>query len=163
MVHNVAPTPDYAAPDRQMSRHQEKPSGERIQICIGPFEFAAYFEEEAAPRTCAAFGKLLPFKSRIIQARWSGGAGYIPLGDLDLGVPYENNTSHPAPGDILFCPGRLSQTEILIPYDGCMFSSHVGQLSGNHFLTIADARHQLAEFGRRVHWEGAQDVLFDRC
>jgi len=133
-----------------------------VRISVGTLEFTARFEEEAAPRTCSAFRKLLPFRSKIIHVRWSGGAGWIPLGDFKMGVAYENNTSHPAPGEILFYPGGLSQCEILFPYEGCSFSSHVGPLSGNHFLTVVAGADQLAEFGRRVLWEGAQDIFFDR-
>ncbi|MGH7412838.1 MAG: DUF3830 family protein, partial [Candidatus Rokuibacteriota bacterium] len=61
-----------------------------IQIRVGPLVFTARWEEAAAPRTCAAFRRLLPYRERIIQARWSGEAGWIPLGDLDLGVDAEN-------------------------------------------------------------------------
>jgi hypothetical protein len=43
-----------------------------------------------------------------------------------------------------------------------MFSSKVGQLSANHFLTIVKGVEQLPEMGRRVLWEGAQDIVFDR-
>jgi len=133
----------------------------QLHIGIGALKFSARLEEATAPKTCAAFRKLLPLKRQIIHVRWSGLAGWIPMGDLNLNVPYENNTSHPAPGDILFYPAGLSQTEILVPYGGCCFSSHVGQLSGNHFLTIVEGKEQLAEFGRRILWEGAAEILFE--
>src|SRR6266851_3604299 len=154
--------PMQSSKGAKRSKASDGSRADLVRIRIGALEFTARFEEEAAPRTCAAFRKVLPFKSKIIQARWSGGAGYIPLGDFDLGVPHENNTSHPAPGEILFYSRGLSQTEILVPYEGCDFSSHVGQLSGNHFLTVIEGRERLREFGRLVQWEGAQDVLFDR-
>jgi Protein of unknown function (DUF3830) len=137
------------------------PRSALVRIRIGTLEFAARFEDAAAPRTCAAFRTHLPFTSRVIQARWSGAAGWIPLGDLDLGVPHENETSRPEPGDILFHPHGPSETEILIPYGECVFSSRVGPLSGNHFLTVEVGRSQLAEFGRRVLWEGVQEVVFE--
>jgi hypothetical protein len=76
-----------------------------VGIRVGPLAFAARWEETRAPRTCAAFRRFLPYRQRIIQARWSGEAGWIPLGDFDLGVGAENTTSEPAPGALLFYPG----------------------------------------------------------
>jgi hypothetical protein len=118
-------------------------------------------EEADAPQTCAAFKKLLPFRNKLIHARWSGEACWIPLGDFTLEVGYENHTSFPAPGEILFYPGAFSETEILLPYGGARFASKVGQLAGNHFLTVVDGREHLREMGRRVLWEGAQDIMFE--
>jgi hypothetical protein len=42
-----------------------------------------------------------------------------------------------------------------------MFASIVGQLAGNHFLTVVEGREHLRELGRTVLWEGAQDVVFE--
>ncbi|HEX3703768.1 MAG TPA: DUF3830 family protein, partial [Vicinamibacterales bacterium] len=92
--------------------------------------------------------------------RWSGEACWIPLGSLDLGLPYENHTSYPAPGEILLYPGGLSETEILLPYGGVRFASKVGQLAGNHFLTIVEGMERLRPLGERVLWNGAQEIAF---
>ncbi len=132
-----------------------------IRISVGDLTFTARMEEAVAPQTCAAFKAILPFKSRLIQARWSGESAWIPLGDFKLGVGFENATSHPAPGEILFYPGGYSETEILFPYGATLFASKLGQLAGNHFLTIIEGGEQLNEVGRRVSWEGAQDVAFE--
>lgn len=133
-----------------------------IRIVVGKeLEFVATFEEARAPKTCAAFKRLLPYRQKIIQARWSGEAAWIPLGDFRLDVGFENHTSHPAPGEILFYPGGYSETEILFPYGRTMFASQLGQLAGNHFLTISEGWEQLPELGRLVLWEGAQDVRFE--
>ena len=131
-----------------------------IRISVGRIVFEARLEETAAPRTCAAFRGLLPYRQKIIQARWSGEACWIPLGSLDLGLGHENHTSYPAPGELLLYPGGISETEILFPYGSTRFASKVGQLAGNHFLTIVEERESLQEMGRLVLWEGAQDILF---
>jgi hypothetical protein len=135
----------------------------KLRITVSSqLEFSARLEQDRAPQTCAAFLASLPFRSKIIQTRWSGEAAWIPLGARDFGVPFENHTSHPAPGQILLYPGGISETEILFPYGSTMFSSKVGQLAANHFLTIVKGLEQLPELGRRVLWEGAQDIVFDR-
>jgi hypothetical protein len=125
--------------------------------------FTAKLEKEAAPQSCAAFLTLLPWTNKLIQARWSGESGWIPLGDFDLGLTFENHTSHPAPGEILLYPGGYSETEVLFPYGPSLFASKMGQLAGNHFLTIIEGNSQLKEVGRRIVWEGAQDILFERA
>lgn len=132
-----------------------------LRITAASFTFVARMEEEAAPATCAAFIRLLPFRNKIIHARWSGEAAWIPLGDFKLGVDYENHTSHPSRGDILFYPGGLSETEILFPYGSACFASKVGQLAGNHFLTIIEGQEQLPALGQLVLWHGAQDIVFE--
>jgi hypothetical protein len=134
-----------------------------LSIKAGPYEFRARMEEERAPETCAAFAKLLPFEQKVIHVRWSGESTWIPLGDFDLGVGYENHTSHPAPGQILVYPGGISETEILLPYGGCLFASIVGQLAGNHFLTVVEGNENLRALGERTLWHGAQDIVFDRA
>ena len=74
---------------------------------------------------------------------------------------YENHTSHPSRGDILFYPGGISETEILIAYGSTCFASKMGQLAGNHFMTIIDGGRNLVELGRIVLWQGAQDIVFE--
>ncbi|HET7037164.1 MAG TPA: DUF3830 family protein [Thermomicrobiaceae bacterium] len=134
---------------------------ERVAISVGAYRFVARFEEAAAPKTCAAFRGVLPFASRLIQARWSGEAGWIPLGDYQLGVGFENATSYPAPGQILFYPGGYSETEILFPYGPTCFASQLGQLAGNHFLTIVEGSEQLTELRRVLPYDGAQPIRFE--
>jgi hypothetical protein len=131
-----------------------------IQIVIGPFRFVGRLEAELAPVTCKIFTNLLPYKQKIIHARWSGEGCWIPLGCERFAIPLENHTSHPAPGQFIFYPGGISETEILLAYGGVSFSSKVGQLAGNHFLTLTKGLEMLPEMGRKVLWEGAQDVVF---
>ncbi|MBX3016159.1 MAG: DUF3830 family protein [Caldilineaceae bacterium] len=132
-----------------------------LRITAGPFVFIARLEAQAAPQTCAAFTKILPFRNKIIHARWSGEAAWIPLGDFKLDVGFENHTSHPSRGDILFYPGGYSETEILFPYGSACFASKMGQLAGNHFLTIREGQAQFPELGQMVLWQGAQDIVFE--
>ena len=134
----------------------------KLKISAGPFDFTAEMEENDASNTCAAFKKLLPFRNQVIHVRWSGEAIWIPLGDLKTGVEYEHHTSHPSRGDILLYPGGISETEILIAYGSTCFSSKMGQLAGNHFLTVVEGRENLTELGRLVLWEGAQDIIFEK-
>ncbi len=134
-----------------------------LRITAGAFEFRARWEREAAPNTCAAFERLLPFREKIIHVRWSGESAWIPLGDMSTGLEFENHTSHPAPGQILVYPGGISETEILLPYGGCLFASIVGQLAGNHFLTVVEGNENLRALGERTLWHGAQDIVFDRA
>ncbi len=132
-----------------------------IEIVAGGLRFAARLETERAPKSCERFRAMLPIKAKIIQARWSGEAGWIPFGDLDLDLGYENHTCYPAPGHLLLYPGGLSETEILFPYGSTVFASRAGQLAGNHFATIYEGNDQLEALGLRVLWEGAQDIAFD--
>jgi hypothetical protein len=132
-----------------------------VRITAGPFTFAARFEEEKAPRTVAAFRRLLPWQNRLIHVRWSGESCWIPLGELDLDLGFENHTSFPAPGEVLLYPGGFSETEVLFPYGGVRFASIVGQLAGNHFLTITEGRENLRELGVMTLYEGAKEIVFE--
>jgi hypothetical protein len=133
---------------------------QELRITAGTYEFRACLETERAPETCSWFLKHLPFVSRVIHARWSGEAVWVPLGDLEPGFPFENHTAHPSKGDILFYPGGISETEILIVYGSAAFASKMGSLAGNHFLTITDGADQLPDFGNAVLWNGAMDITF---
>jgi hypothetical protein len=128
-----------------------------LQIRVGDLHFTARWED-AAPRTREALRAWLPIHSRLIHCKWSGESTWVPFGDERPDVGFENHTSHPAPGDILIYTGEISECEILFPYGACSFSSRVGQLAGNHFATLTSGKEQLAEMGRRVLWEGAQEI-----
>ena len=132
-----------------------------LEIVSGDFRFAGRLEEERAPATVAAFRRLLPLESRIIHARWSGEACWIPFGDLDAGFGPEDPTCYPAPGQLLFYPGGMSETEILFPYGSAAFASKAGALAGNHFATVTEGLERLPDLGRKVLWEGAQPIRFE--
>ena len=120
-----------------------------LEITAGGFTFKARYEEDSAPKTVAAFKKhLLGLTSKIIHVRWSGQAGWIPFGDLDLGLEPENGTCYPHPGEIVIYPGGVSETELLIGY---------GYVN---FATIVEGNEHLAELGEKFLWEGAQEISF---
>jgi hypothetical protein len=133
----------------------------RLRITAGGRVFVARLEEQLAPKTCAAFLLLLPYRQKLIHARWSGEACWIPLGEFKLGVGPENAVTCPAPGQLLFYPGGISETEILLPYGKAAFACKDGALAGNPFLTITEGKEHLAALGRKVLWEGAQDIVFE--
>ena len=132
----------------------------RIRITAAGHSFIAETNPDA-PLTVAAFMKLLPYRQKLIHVRWSGEGVWVPLGEFQLGVGFENHTSHPSAGDILFYPGGYSETELLIAYGSCSFASKMGPLAGNHFLTLVEGRENLRALGTTVLWQGAQDVLFE--
>ena|SRR5438128_2251323 len=134
---------------------------DKLRITSGSYEFEARFETEAAPKTCAVFKRLLPYTNKVIHVRWSGEAVWIPLGDLDLGLQYENHTSFPAPGQMIVYPGGISETEILLAYGGVRFASKVGQLAGNHFITVTSSLDRLEELCKAVLWEGAKTIRIE--
>lgn len=131
-----------------------------IHVKAGPFSFRGELHTELAPITCAEFQKLLPYTQKLIQARWSGESGWVPLGTFELKTGLENQLSHPLPGQILFYPSGISETEILFPYGQTAFACKAGPLKGNHFLTLTQGLEQLPELGRLLLWKGSQDVVF---
>lgn len=133
----------------------------KLKITAGPFVFDAVLETEKAPQTCKAFIERLPFEGQVVHVRWSGEGVWVPLGDYNFGVGYENHTSHPAPGHVILYPGGISETEILLAYGGVDFSSKMGQLAGNHFITITSNHENLHVLGNKTLWEGAQQIRFE--
>jgi len=133
----------------------------QLIITAGPFTFEGKLELDAAPKTCAAFLRHLPFVSKVMHVRWSGEGVWMPLGELDFGVGYENHTSYPAPGQIILYPGGISETEILLAYGGVSFASKVGQLAGNHFITLTSGLENLYALGRKTLMDGAHDIRFE--
>jgi hypothetical protein len=133
-----------------------------IRITVADFELTARLEAERSPRTVAFFGTMLPYESRLVQARWSGQAAWIPMGDYDVGdLGAEDPTSYPAPGELLLYPGGVSEVEILFPYGHACFASKAGQLAGNHFATIVGGVEHLPAIGELVLWDGAQPIRFE--
>ena len=131
-----------------------------LEITASGFRLSARLEEQAAPRTVAAFRRMLPLESKIIHVRWSGEGGWIPMGDLDVGLGPENATCYPSPGELVFYPGGVSETELLLAYGSVAFASRAGALAGNHFATIVEGNEYLRDLGQKFLWEGAQEITF---
>jgi len=126
-------------------------------------KFTANLHQDKAPKTVEALLRLLPYRSKVIHARFSGEAIWVPLpADFPLNVPLENQTSYPSKGELLYYPGFVSEKEVLIPYGATVFSSRVGQLPGNHFASIMDGHERLARVGTKVLWEGAKEISIER-
>ena len=130
-----------------------------LQISAGGFEFVARLEDEA-PATVAAFRKRLPYDEKIIHVRWSGEGCWIPMGDADLGIGPENATRYPSPGELIIFPGGVSEAELLLAYGYVAFASKAGALAGNHFATMVEGKENLRDLGKRMLWEGAQEIVF---
>src|ERR1700687_1117118 len=102
-----------------------------LEITVGSLRFTAHWESIGAPKTCAAFRKLLPLRAQLVQARWSGESAWVPLGDLETGLGFENHTSYPAAGQLLLYPGGLSETEVLFPYGSTNLPRKAAPRAGN--------------------------------
>lgn len=134
-----------------------------LAIRVGDLHFTARWEPDA-PLTQAAIRRMLPIRRQLIHCRWSGESTWIPFGDFRPGLDFENHTSHPPMGALAIYPGGISECEIFFPYGACACSSKVGQLAANHFASIIPDdgwQARLREVGRRVLWEGAQDVVIE--
>jgi len=132
----------------------------RVVASLGTIDYWFVAEDRRIHKTVhhylleAAGGELSDADVEVDEVAW------VPLGELATGVGPENASSYPSAGQLLLYPGGLSETEILFPYGATCFASKMGQLAGNHFATIVDGGAELAELGRLVIWEGAQDVRF---
>lgn len=134
---------------------------ELVDIKAGPHAFVGRLETEKAPRTVEHFRGMLPYENKILQARWSGFAAWIPMGfEQTLDLPPENATTVPQAGEVLIYPGGVSEVEILFPYGATYFASVAGPLAGNHFMTIVEGQDSFHDLGQLVQWKGAQDVSF---
>ena len=134
----------------------------KVMLTCGDYQFFARLEEEKAPRTCAIFKKMLPIEDRLIHVRWSGEGMWITMGDTRWeGLDFENHTSYPSKGELLIYPGGISEMEMILAYGGVSFASKVGQLAGNHVLTITEGLDQLYELGRKTLYEGAQNIRIE--
>jgi hypothetical protein len=146
-----------------MSAHLAKKMS-TIVLRIGTERFSADLRADKAPKTVESLLRVLPYKSKVIHARFSGEAMWIPLpSNFPVYIKFENQTSYPSRGELLYYPGFVSDKEILIPYGSAVFSSKVGLLPGNHFATItSESLPRLEKVGNTVLWEGAKTITIER-
>jgi hypothetical protein len=132
-----------------------------IPVIIGPLQFTAQMEEADAPKTCRFIRQLLPLQANAVQALWCGEAIWIPLNNQAAILPRENETTMPNRGEILFYSDQSGKSGLLFSYGSACFTSSVGNLRGNHCLTIVSGENYFQELGNKILWEGAQSVFFD--
>lgn len=128
----------------------------RVLMTIGLDTFVCDLEWERAPRACEALMRLLPLRGMLGHGRWSGEAGWTPIGPGPFEVPDENLKGQPEPGQILFYGGGLSEAEILVPYGPTRFASVHGALSGSHVMTVRGCTARLRAVGEALLRQGAQ-------
>ena len=131
-----------------------------LSITAGGFTFVARLEEEDAPETVAAFRRLLPLESRIIHVRWSGEAGWIPFGDLDLGLGPENATCYPTRARSSSTRAASRRRRSCSPTATSTSPRRPASSPGNHFATIVEGTENLRALGKSFLWEGAQEIVF---
>jgi hypothetical protein len=132
-----------------------------IRIDVGVLEFTARWEANA-PVSRAWLLNRLPLEGTLLQARWSGEAGWSRLG-ANLRLEPENATTRPGPGQILLYAGDVSEPELLIPYGACAFAYQGGPLRGNHVVTLDQAPHELRTLGEILQSKGAQSLRITSC
>src|SRR5437879_13919701 len=106
----------------------------QLIVYAGGFTFQARFEEQLAPKTCAAFRRVMPFESHAIHVRWSGEAVWVPLGRLDFGVAYANHASYPSTGQLILYPCGCGDTQVMLASGSLHFGKPMDQHAGSHFV-----------------------------
>jgi hypothetical protein len=135
-----------------------------VRITIGARIFCARLRRDLAPQSCACLEQLLPYRGKLIHARWSGESCWSPLAEVWHSgsiVAAENAVGDPAPGQILLYAGAISEPELLIPYGISRFACKDGPLAGNPVLTIEDGLSDLADLGCEILWHGAMDLRIE--
>lgn len=105
--------------------------------------------------------QLLPYRGRVVHARWSGEAIWSPLQPswpAESLLPEENAVAEPRPGQLLLYAGQHSEPELLIAYGETRFASRFGGLRGNPVLTIVERLDELARVGRSILENGASTI-----
>ena len=114
-----------------------------LEIAAGGFDFVARFEDETRRRRSPRSGRC----SRSIDGS-STCAGAAKAAGSRWATPTSasrrrTRRCYPNPGEIIFYPGGVSETEILIAYGYVAFASKAGALAGNHFATIVEGNENL--------------------
>jgi len=86
----------------------------------------------------------------------------MPLGDLDFGVSTRITPATPRRARSFFIPRHQRNRNSALAYGGVHFASKMGQLAGNHFITLTSNLENLPALGKTVLWKGAQNSVRDR-
>ncbi len=73
----------------------------QIAIKLGKAVLTGRLLEKDAPKTCKAVWDRLPLEGQAMSSIVSGSEVFLTL-DRSLGIPFENQTIYPIPGDIVF-------------------------------------------------------------
>lgn len=130
----------------------------RIQLTVGSLSFTGRIETQAAPKAVAWLVSRLPLRATALHARWSGEAGWAPLG-VDVRLDPENATTYPHAGQVLLYAGLKSEPELLLPYGPCVFACRAGTLAGSHVITLTTNVSGLRTMGESLLRSGAQALL----
>ncbi len=137
---------------------------DRIEGVCGEHRFTLRWESGLAPAAAAAVAALLPLDGLVRHGKWSGEAFWLPLDEPIVGLPVENATSYPAPGDVVLYPGDgAGVPELLFAYGAVHFRGKTGSMHATHVLTVDGGLDVLREIGRRTDWHGAQALHLDRA
>ena len=135
-----------------------------VRITIGTRSWRARLRRDLAPASCARLEELLPYRGRVLHARWSGEAFWAPLTPVwpaaSILAP-ESAEVRPKPGDILLFAGTRSEPELLFPYGACRFACKAGALAGNPVLSLEDPPGVLADIGEDLLRSGAMDLSIE--
>ena len=136
-------------------------ASDTLTLRFGGERFTAKLRRDLAPRSCEYLLSLLPYRGRVLHARWSGEALWAPLVDVvpsGLSLPRESAVAEPAPGQALLYAGERSVPELYMPYGVNRFACQHGPLEGNLVLSIVDGLSRLTELGSEVLWKGAREL-----
>ena len=115
-----------------------------LEITAGGFSFTARFEEDAAPETVAASAACSRSTRRSSTSAGRARAGGSRWATSTSASGRRTPRSYPSPGELIFYPGGVSETELLLAYGYVAFASKAGALAGNHFATIVSGQREPA-------------------
>lgn len=142
-----------------MKSRQVGPNSRRLELTVENVKATVGLLEDAAPRTCRAFWKVLPIEGHVIHAAWSGDMVRL-LGQVIIRFRgLENDTIYPSPGDVCYCP---QENELSIGYGDAEARMPYGNVRLSVFGCVLDNWENLARMCRLTRLEGAKRILITR-
>ena len=119
-------------------------------------------EEDAAPKTIAALRTLLPLRSQLVQARWSGESAWVPMGfELELGHRARERQQLPGRRRAPPLPRRALGGRDPLPVRRDLLRQQDGPAGRKPLRDDRRGSRSSSELGRVVLWEGAQPIVFE--